>query len=133
MQENPKPPRSMFQVAHVAARTSFTTAGASILGAIATAEETGPLHSVFAAGAVGSLLTMTAALVVNSCSDRPRYRRSEGLTGQALSAPAPVPARAAVAFAVPIAVPVAVPTEDKAEQVVPALAEPTAAQAWRVA
>ena len=132
MKENPKPPSSMHHVAHVAGRTALATAGASFVGAIATAEQGGPVHMVFAVGAVGSLLTMTAALVVNG-SDRLRYRHGEGQTEQVPSVPAPARARAAVAFAVPIAVPVAVPAEYKAEQVVPELAEPTTAQAWRVA
>jgi hypothetical protein len=127
-----RPASSAGEKAHAIARGSLAAAGASIVGATATAEACGPVHYVFAVGALGSLLTMTAALVVNG-SDRLRYRHGEGQTEQVPSVPAPVRARAAVAFAVPIAVPVAVPAEDKAEQVVPELAEPTTAQAWRVA
>lgn len=137
MEHYPKPSAersvsSAGEKAHAVGRVSLAAAGASIVGATATAEASGPVHFVFAVSALGSLLTMTAALVVNS-SDRLRYRHGEGQAKQVLSAPAPVRARAAVAFAVPIAVPVAVPAEDKAEQVVPALAEPTTAQARRVA
>ncbi|WP_344667146.1 hypothetical protein [Catenulispora yoronensis] len=118
--------------AHGVARLSLAAAGASIVGAAATAQSGGPVHFVFAVGALGSLLTMAAAHVASG-SDRTQTRAGEGLAEQVSSVPAPAPARVAVAFAVPVAVPVAVAAEDEAEQDVPELAGPAVPQARRAA
>jgi hypothetical protein len=115
MQENPKPPSTTREMAHVVGCTSLASAGASIIGATATAAPGGPVHMAFAVGALGSLLTMVTALVVHG-PDVLRCGRCTHQLVQTLSDAAPAEAEPPAAAA--------------AAEPGPEFAEPVSSQVW---